>query len=87
MDNATLLAQPEATLRAVCARLAIEFEPAMLHWNKGGIPEHGLWAYHWYATHASTGSEAEPAAQRAEDESVLEGLPHSAKDVARAVLP
>lgn len=88
VDNATLLAQPEATLRAVCARLGIAFEPAMLHWKKGGIPEDGLWAYHWYhATHASTGFDAEPASQRAEDESVLEGLPQSAKDVARAVLP
>lgn len=39
---------PEATLRKLCAALAIPFEPAMLAWPTGRRASDGLWAAHWY---------------------------------------
>eukprot|EP00667_Euglena_gracilis_P005892 EG_transcript_5935 len=60
ISNATLLARPEGTLRALCQALDLDFVPRMLTWEKGGIPEDGLWAKHWYTnTHASTGFQPE----------------------------
>ena len=57
--NDTLVRRPEGTLRALCAALGIEYEPGMTRWAKGGRPEDGLWAKHWYHnTHASTGFSA-----------------------------
>jgi hypothetical protein len=51
-----VLANPEGVLRALCERLDIEWEPAMLHWPAGPKPEDGVWAAHWYASvHATTG--------------------------------
>lgn len=50
-----LLRRPEGTLRALCARLDLPFDPAMLRWARGGRPEDGLWARVWYhSTHAQT---------------------------------
>ena len=35
----------------------------MLHWPKGGHPQDGVWAAHWYgAVHRSTGFETSEAA-------------------------
>lgn len=48
IDAQRLLQNPEATLRAVCERLALPFEPAMLAWPVGPKPEDGVWAKHWY---------------------------------------
>lgn len=51
-----LLRRPEGTLRALCERLALPFDRAMLRWARGGRPEDGLWARVWYhSTHAQTG--------------------------------
>jgi protein-lysine N-methyltransferase EEF2KMT len=52
-----LVNAPEATLRALCSELNIEFDPGMLTWPAGPKPElDGCWAPWWYAgTHASTG--------------------------------
>ncbi len=51
-----LLENPEATLRALCDRLGLRFEPAMLSWQSGPKPEDGVWAGYWYDNvHASTG--------------------------------
>jgi len=55
VQNGTLLARPEGTLRALCQALGLPFSAKMLRWPKGGIPEDGLWAPHWYHnTRAST---------------------------------
>ena len=49
-------ADPEGTLRALCAALGLEFDPAMLSWPVGPRAFDGPWAPHWYAAvHRSTG--------------------------------
>lgn len=56
MESQRLLGDPEGTLRAVCARLEIDWDPAMLSWEAGPKPEDGVWAPHWYHNvHKSTG--------------------------------
>jgi hypothetical protein len=56
VDAADILADPERTLTALCARLTIPFYRAMLSWPPGRRPTDGPWAPHWYgAVEASTG--------------------------------
>ncbi|WP_298361446.1 HAD family hydrolase [uncultured Litoreibacter sp.] len=56
IDSADIRDNPEAMLRALCAALDLDFDPAMLSWPAGGIAEDGIWAQHWYnAVHKSTG--------------------------------
>jgi len=56
IDSKKLLLDPESILKQVCSRIGISFEPEMLHWEKGPIPEDGVWAKHWYHNvHNSTG--------------------------------
>lgn len=56
IDSRELLLDPQAVLTDFCERIDIDFMPAMLSWPKGGIPEDGVWAPHWYhAVHESTG--------------------------------
>ncbi|WP_425073465.1 HAD family hydrolase [Sagittula sp. S175] len=56
VDSADIRRAPEVMLRALCARLGIDFDPAMLSWPAGGHPGDGVWAAHWYdAVHRSTG--------------------------------
>eukprot|EP01084_Bolivina_argentea_P268700 456479_1 len=52
-----LVNNPLATLRKLCEEyLQIDFDINMLRWNKGGLTDDGIWAYHWYQTvHESTG--------------------------------
>ena len=54
-----------------------------------GIPEDGLWAYHWYkGTHASTGFVSDIEKINApDDERILDGLPIEVKAEAYKVLP
>ena len=50
------LADPARGLVALCERLGIAWDPAMLHWQPGIHPEDGIWASHWYdQVAASTG--------------------------------
>lgn len=59
IDAADVLADPEGTLRALCAALGVPFNAAMLRWAPGPRPEDGVWAPHWYASvWRSTGFEA-----------------------------
>ena len=62
VDSADIRANPDGTLRALCAGIGIEFDPAMLSWPEGPKPFDGAWAPHWYdAVHRSTAfSDAEP---------------------------
>jgi hypothetical protein len=56
MESKRLLTDPEGTLRAVCDRLELEWDPGMLSWDEGPKPEDGVWAPHWYHNvHRSTG--------------------------------
>lgn len=56
IDAADVARDPEGTLRGLCAALALDWDPAMLHWQAGPHPQDGVWARHWYAaTRASTG--------------------------------
>jgi hypothetical protein len=56
VDASDVLDDPEATLGALCARLGIAWDPAMLRWPPGRRATDGPWAPHWYqAVEASTG--------------------------------
>jgi hypothetical protein len=56
VDASDVLADPKATLGALCARLGISWDPAMLRWPPGRRATDGPWAPHWYqAVEASTG--------------------------------
>ncbi len=48
IDSDELLKDPPAYLKKVCVCLEIPFTSTMLSWDKGGIPEDGIWAKHWY---------------------------------------
>ena len=48
VDSRDVLDRPEATLRALCAYLEIDFDPAMLRWEAGPHPVYGVWAPVWY---------------------------------------
>ena len=50
-------ADPEGILRALCAALEIDFDPAMLSWPAGRRESDGVWGAHWYkSVENSTGS-------------------------------
>jgi len=56
IDSDDIRADPEASLRKLCAALGIPFTLKMLRWPAGGNPADGVWAPHWYgAVHRSTG--------------------------------
>jgi hypothetical protein len=82
VDAADILADPEGTLGALCARLGIPFDAAMLRWPPGRRPTDGPWAPHWYqAVEASTGfGPPEPAADP-------NGLPDEARCLADRCRP
>lgn len=56
VDSADIRANPESVLSALCARIGLPFDRAMLSWPAGGHPADGAWADHWYgAVRRSTG--------------------------------
>ncbi|MDC7995190.1 sulfotransferase family protein [Altibacter sp. HG106] len=56
IDSDELMKAPKSYLQLLCGKLEIPFQESMLQWSKGGIPEDGIWAKHWYANvHATTG--------------------------------
>jgi hypothetical protein len=56
VDANDVLADPRGTLSALCDRLGIAFDSAMLSWPPGRRATDGPWAPHWYqAVEASTG--------------------------------
>ena len=56
IDATILRRDPERTLTALCERLGIGFDSAMLSWPTGPKPEDGVWARYWYdAVHTSSG--------------------------------
>lgn len=58
VDSRTLLDNPETVLAELCARLDLDWDPAMLSWPAGPKPEDGVWGPHWYTRlHTTTGFE------------------------------
>lgn len=56
LDSRDVLEDPRGTLGALCRRLDLPFEEAMLRWPAGPKPEDGSWAPHWYhRVHQTTG--------------------------------
>lgn len=56
LDSADVLADPEVTLRRLCARLGLDFDARMLSWPPGRHACFGIWAPAWYKNvEASTG--------------------------------
>lgn len=56
IDSADIRRDPEGMLTKLCAAIGLDFIPSMLNWPRGGHPDDGVWASHWYgAVHASTG--------------------------------
>lgn len=56
IDSDELLINPEHYLKKICNHLQLPFDESMLTWKKGGIPEDGVWASHWYTNvHNSEG--------------------------------
>jgi hypothetical protein len=56
LDSDAILADPPGQLSALCAAIGIDWDPAMLRWEKGPHPADGVWAPHWYeAVWNSTG--------------------------------
>ena len=56
LDSADILKNPEGMLSALCDRIGIPFDKAMLSWPAGARDSDGVWAAHWYASvDASTG--------------------------------
>ncbi len=56
LDGREVLKNPNKILKQVCERLQIPFEESMMQWEKGSIPEDGVWAKYWYKNvHQSIG--------------------------------
>jgi hypothetical protein len=80
IDSHDIRADPCRMLERLCTEIGLEFTNNMLHWPKGGRPEDGIWASHWYGSvHASTGF--------AQPEGPLPELSGANLDLCRAALP
>lgn len=56
LDAKQILLNPESVLQQLCEKMGMPFDPAMLQWEAGPIPEDGVWAPYWYkSVHASAG--------------------------------
>lgn len=49
IDSHDIRADPRGMLERLCRAIGLEFTDRMLHWPKGGHPDDGVWAAHWYA--------------------------------------
>jgi hypothetical protein len=48
IDSDILLNNPKKILSKWCSSINIEFDIAMLKWQKGNHPQDGIWWEHWY---------------------------------------
>ena len=48
IHSESILNDPEPALHTLCHAIKIPFDPAMLSWAAGPIPEDGAWAPWWY---------------------------------------
>ncbi|RYH10835.1 HAD family hydrolase [Tropicimonas sp. IMCC6043] len=80
IDSHDIRDDPEGMLRALCAEIGLDFDPAMLNWPAGGRGCDGVWAPHWYnAVWKSTGF--------AGREGPLPEIPADLRAVSDAALP
>ncbi len=80
MDANNILPDPEKGLNQLCEQLGIDFDPAMLTWEQGAIPEDGTWAKYWYKNvHNSTGFVKQKTSERS--------LPEHCKTLYESALP
>lgn len=80
VDSNDILPDPELGLTQLCEQLGIQFEPSMLSWEKGPIPEDGAWAKYWYKNvHNSTGFSRQKTSERE--------LPESCQPLYQEALP
>ena len=64
IDSRDVLEDPPGMMAALCRRLEIPFEEAMLSWPAGARESDGVWAKYWYhAVEESTGFQAYRAKQ------------------------
>ena len=49
IDSRDVLENPRGMLGALCRRVGIDFDPAMLNWPAGSRSTDGVWARYWYA--------------------------------------
>lgn len=65
IDSNNILPDPEKGLQELCSHLDIPFDPSMLSWESGSIPEDGTWAKYWYKNvHNSTGFSKQKTSER-----------------------
>lgn len=81
IDSDELLKNPSHYLEKLCVLLGIPFSEAMLSWQKGGIPEDGVWASHWYKNvHNSEGFAVQKSSSQDLEERLIplleEAMPH-----------
>ncbi|MDY7096765.1 MAG: sulfotransferase [Pseudomonadota bacterium] len=56
VDSDDILRDPPRVLAKLCEALGISWDEAMLSWQKGPLPQDGVWGAHWYdKVNASTG--------------------------------
>ncbi len=56
VDAKGILLSPQEMLMEICEFVGIAFDPGMLSWEPGPIPEDGVWAKYWYQNvHRSRG--------------------------------
>ena len=80
IDSNDILANPKKGLSQLCQQIGISFEEGMLSWEKGAIPEDGVWAKYWYKNvHQSTGFAKQKTSERP--------LPDHCNDLYEVALP
>ena len=58
LESSQILLDPEGVLTALCVRIGLPWDAAMLSWERGPKPEDGVWAKYWYGRlHETTGFE------------------------------
>ena len=66
IDARAVLEDPAGQLKALCERLDLTFDPAMLSWPAGRRETDGVWARYWYeAVEQTTGFQSYRSKQRA----------------------
>lgn len=50
IDSTDIRKDPDKMLRRLCKAIGLPFTPRMLSWPRGGHPEDGAWAPHWYGS-------------------------------------
>ena len=66
IDASDVVRDPASALGALCARLGVPFDAAMLSWAPGPRATDGVWAEHWYASVERSTGFAPPRAEAAD---------------------